>query len=91
MSPLTPSDDRHGVAAAQDHPKGSIGNPLTEADLPFTVPADGHYWLKLEGRDLTQLPFSPAGSVLAVEVRRSAETYDEKHDRWADTLRQEGY
>jgi hypothetical protein len=54
---------------ASTPPKGSISNPLTEADLPFKVPDDGHYWISLAGR-VTQLPFSPKGSVLAVEVRR---------------------
>jgi hypothetical protein len=51
-------------------PKGSIRNPLTEADLPFRVEDGGCYWIKLGSMEPQQLPFSPPGSVIAVEVRR---------------------
>lgn len=57
--------ERRDRFAPPEHPKGSISNPLTEADLPFDVPEDGCYWIAVEGKKLTQLPWSPAGSVLA--------------------------
>ena len=53
-----------------DRPKGSIGNPLTEADIPFAVEVGGCYWIKLGDSPLQQLPYAPPGSTLDVEVRR---------------------
>ncbi len=49
-------------------PKGSRENPLSILELPFTVPIAGCYWLTYGDGGAIKLPYSPAGSVLRLEI-----------------------
>lgn len=49
--------------------KGSQENPLSLLDLPFLVPETDRYWLTYGSDEPVQLPLSPKGSTLDVEMR----------------------
>lgn len=47
--------------------KGDHDDPLTVADMPFTIPTAGEYWLRYGG-DLILLPPAPIGSTLEISL-----------------------
>lgn len=47
--------------------KGDHDDPLTVADMPFTIPASGEYWLRYGG-DMILLPPAPVGSILEISL-----------------------